>query len=40
MNFSVILLTLTVVTGVLWCLDKFVWAPKRLALAKERAQKH
>ena len=39
MNFSVILLALTVVTGVLWCLDKFVWAPKRLALAKERAQK-
>ena len=33
MNFSVILLSLTFVTGVFWCLDYFVWAPKRLALA-------
>lgn len=34
MNFSLILLLLTVFTGILWCLDKFLWAPKRNVAAK------
>ncbi len=35
MNFSLFLLVLTVVTGILWALDKFKWAPARRERAKE-----
>src|SRR5699024_8428720 len=27
--FTILLTVATLVTGILWCLDKFVWAPKR-----------
>ncbi len=38
MNFALILLLLVVVTGILWCLDRFLWAPKRKAAAKAAAE--
>ena len=28
-TFSLILVIATIVTGIIWCLDKFLWAPKR-----------
>ena len=34
MNFSLLLLLLTLGTGLLWLLDTFLWAPKRKAKAK------
>lgn len=34
MNFSFFLLVLTIVTGILWVLDKFKWAPDRIKRAK------
>ena len=39
MNFSLVLLLLTVSTGIIWCLDRFLWRPKRLARAKEEADR-
>lgn len=39
MNFSLVLLLLTVGTGIIWCLDCFLWRPKRLARAKEEADR-
>ncbi|MEF1220562.1 S26 family signal peptidase, partial [Photobacterium damselae] len=30
-TFSIILVLATLVTGIIWALDKFVWAPKRRA---------
>ncbi|MCE0558631.1 MULTISPECIES: signal peptidase I [unclassified Motilimonas] len=30
-TFSLILVIATIVTGIIWCLDKFLWAPKRAA---------
>ena len=39
MNFSLVLLLLTVGTGVIWTLDRFIWRPKRLARAKQEADR-
>ena len=39
MNFSLVLLLLTVGTGVIWALDRFLWRPKRLARAKQEADR-
>lgn len=39
MNFSLVLLLLTVGTGVIWVLDRFLWRPKRLARAKQEADR-
>lgn len=39
MNFSLVLLLLTIVCGVLWVLERFLWAPQRLRKAKEEADK-
>lgn len=39
MNFSLFLLVLTIVTGILWALDKFKWAPDRHKRAKEAVAK-
>ena len=39
MNFSLILMLLTVGTGIIWCLDRFMWRPKRLLRAKEEADR-
>ena len=39
MNFSLVLLLLTVGTGVIWTLDRFLWRPKRLARAKQEADR-
>ncbi len=39
MNFSLVLLLLTVGTGVIWVLDRFLWRAKRLARAKEEADR-
>ena len=39
MNFSLILMLLTVGTGIIWCLDRFLWRPKRLLRAKEEADR-
>lgn len=39
MNFSLVLLLLTVFTGIIWCLDRFLWRPKRVAHAKEEADR-
>lgn len=39
MNFSLILLLLTVGTGILWVLERFRWAPARRQKAKDEADK-
>ena len=39
MNFSLVLMLLTIGTGIIWCLDRFLWRPKRLAMAKAEADK-
>ena len=39
MNFSLVLMLLTVGTGIIWCLDRFLWRPKRLLRAKEEADR-
>ncbi len=39
MNFSLVLMILTVLTGVIWALDRFVWRPQRLKKAKEESDK-
>ena len=39
MNFSLILMLLTVGTGIIWCLDRFLCRPKRLLRAKEEADR-
>lgn len=39
MNFSLFLLVLTIVTGILWALDKFKWAPARVKRAKDACRK-
>lgn len=39
-TFSLILVLVTLFTGVIWAIDKFVWAPKRkqkIAAAREQA---
>lgn len=41
--FALILVVATLVTGLLWCLDKFIFAPKRLqrqAAARQRRGIH
>ena len=39
MNFSLVLMLLTVGTGIIWCLDRFLWRPKRLLRAKEETDR-
>ena len=39
MNFSLVLLLLTVGTGILWVLERFYWAPARRQKAKEEADR-
>ena len=37
--FSIFLVVITVVTGIVWAIDKFVWAPqRRLNLADAQSQ--
>lgn len=34
--FALILVIATLVTGILWCVDKFIFAPKRRSVRQQR----